>query len=150
MDRSAEEFAKEWEDGSFNLLQPWIFMSFRDLDDIQIFIVVDIRILCELNTMPKSFNRHLHAIFVLLATHSSFNITYKKSQHLYCTFKTSFFLVLCQRKKHKNTSTLCMTSTDWNKLSVVKKKINRDQVEKLESVIVVKAFGELCSRSSGP
>ena len=50
-------------------------MSLSDLEDVQIFVVVDIRILCKLNTMLNSFNRYLHAIFVLLATQYTFNIT---------------------------------------------------------------------------
>ena len=77
-------------------------MSFNDLDDVQIFVVVDRRILCELNTMPNSFNYYLHAIFMLLATHYTFNIAYKKSQHLYYTFLEEFFLGLAPKKKTQN------------------------------------------------
>ena len=84
--KSADEFLKGGADGFLNLSQPWIFMSFSDLDDVQIVAVVDRRILCELTTMPNSFNCYLQAIFVLLATHYTFNIAYKKSQHLYYTF----------------------------------------------------------------
>ena len=64
-------------DGSFNSSQAWIFMSFSGLDEVQIlnFVVVDRMILCELNTIPNcSFTCYLHAIFVLLATHWTFNI----------------------------------------------------------------------------
>ena len=53
--QSADEFVKGWADGFFNLSQPWIFMSFSDLDNVQIVAVVDRRILCELNTMPNSY-----------------------------------------------------------------------------------------------
>ena len=76
-------------------------MSFSDLDEVQIFVVVDRRILCELNTIPnRSFNCYLHAIFVLLATHYTFNIAYKKSLYLCYTF-LGVFLVLSQRKAQK-------------------------------------------------
>ena len=74
-------------------------MSFGDLDDVQIFVVVDRRILCEVNAMPSSFNCYLHAIFVLLATHYTFNIAYKKSQQLYYTFLEEFFLGITPKKK---------------------------------------------------
>ena len=75
-------------------------MSCSDLDEVQTFVVVDRRILCELNTIPnRSFNCYLHAIFVLLATHYTFNIAYKKSQHLYYMFLEEFFLGITPKKK---------------------------------------------------
>ena len=71
-------------------------MSISDLDDIQTFVVVDTRILCEISTTN---NYYLHAIFMLLATHYTFNIAYKKSQMLYYTFLEEFFLGTLTKKK---------------------------------------------------
>ena len=68
----------------------------RDDDILQFFIVVDRRILLEVES--ESFSR---ALFILMCVHYAFNIDYKTTQKLFYVFLEEFCMGFIPKKKSK-------------------------------------------------
>ena len=101
--KGPEEFAQGRVANSFNTSQPWVmcYVDKDGADENQLFVVVDRRILMEVES--SSFSR---ALFMLLCTHYAFNIDYKASQKLFFTFLKEFCLGIIPSKKSKKYRTV--------------------------------------------